>query len=324
MSETMCSQTFFRFNTVNTISIDTNDTSLIGRVITLCDHYDFLFSRPNPTSELYRLNHAQGRPTNVDPELAALIDTSLAYCAKVQGVFDITMGAVTQLWDFHHGRIPSADSIQSALHHVDYSRVHVQGSTVTIDDPQACIDLGGIAKGYIADGILADLRGQGVRHAYVNLGGNVAVMGGKIDESPWNIGIREPIPSTSGKTPEPWACVEMADGSVVTSGIYERAFESNGVLYHHILDPHTGYPAHTDLLGATIMSDTSLDGDGFTTALIIMGAQQALHFAESYPGIEALLMTKSGEVLATSGLGQSIPLHIRADRPLPMHSEGLD
>jgi thiamine biosynthesis lipoprotein len=116
----------------------------------------------------------------------------------------------------------------------------------------------------------------------------------------------------------------MADGSVVTSGIYERAFESNGVLYHHILDPHTGYPAHTDLLGATIMSDTSLDGDGFTTALIIMGAQQALHFAESYPGIEALFMTKSGEVLATSGLGQSIPLHIRADRPLPMHSEGLD
>ena len=149
-----------------------------------------------------------------------------------------------------------------------------------------------------------------MEHALVNLGGNVAVMGGKPDGTSWRVGIRKPLPSSALPLLDSFATVAVRDGSVVTSGIYERAFEQNNTLYHHILDPRTGFPVQTDLLSATIISQTSLDADGFTTALIIMGADQALAFAEEDPTLEAVFVTKEGDVLATSGIGNEIPFEL--------------
>ena len=183
----MISRTFFRFNTTNTISAETDDESALDEAVALCGRYEQLLSRVDPASELYRLNHAEGRPTRVAPELAAFVETALRYCREVDGAFDVTMGSATRLWDFKERRIPTPDDAARALQHVDYRTVHVDGETVTLCDPQARIDLGGIAKGYIADGILALLRERGVSHALVNLGGNVAVAGGKPDGSAWSI-----------------------------------------------------------------------------------------------------------------------------------------
>ena len=121
----------------------------------------------------------------------------------------------------------------AALRHVDYRGVIVNDAVVTLRDPLACVDLGGIAKGYIADGILALLRERGVEHALVNLGGNVAVMGGKPDGAPWRVGVRRPLPSSSMPLLDSFAVLALRDGSAVTSGIYERAFEQDGKLYHH-------------------------------------------------------------------------------------------
>ena len=149
--------------------------------------------------------------------------------------------------------IPARDDVAAALRHVDYRGVIVNDAVVTLRDPLACVDLGGIAKGYIADGVLA-----------------------------------------------------LRDGSAVTSGIYERAFEQDGKLYHHILDPRTGFPAETDLLSATVVAQSSLDADGYTTALIMMGADRALAFAEQHPALEAVLVTTEGDVLATSGIGDRV------------------
>lgn len=306
----MVSRDFFRFNTTNTISAETDDEAILDEAMTWCDRCEFLFSRVDPASELFRLNHAEGRPTNVDPELARLVSTALSYCERVDGRFDVTMGSVTQLWDFKQQVVPERESITAALEHVDYRRVAVEGATVTLRDPLACVDLGGIAKGYIADGILTLLRERGVEHALVNLGGNVAVMGGKPDGTSWRVGIRKPLPSSALPLLDSFATVAVRDGSVVTSGIYERAFEQNNTLYHHILDPRTGFPVQTDLLSATIISQTSLDADGFTTALIIMGADQALAFAEEDPTLEAVFVTKEGDVLATSGIGNEIPFEL--------------
>ncbi len=188
----MISRTFFRFNTTNTISAETDDESVLDEAVALCGRYEQLLSRVDPASELYRLNHAEGRPTRVAPELAAFVETALRYCHEVDGAFDVTMGSATRLWDFKERRIPTPADVADALQHVDYRTVHVDGETVTLRDPQARIDLGGIAKGYIADGILALLRERGVSHALVNLGGNVAVAGGKPDGSAWSIGIRKP------------------------------------------------------------------------------------------------------------------------------------
>ena len=306
----MLHRDFFHFNTSNFIDVETEDQGILDEAIILCDRYEHLFSRVNPDSQLYQVNHAQGCPCAVDIELASLAKTALAYCHESEGRYDITMGSVTQLWDFKRGIIPNADEVSRALTHVDYHSVDIHNNEISLKDPLACIDLGGIAKGYIADAMLELFRAHGVVHALVNLGGNVAVMGGKPDGSPWRIGIRKPLSSSAMPAIQPFATVAIYDGSVVTSGIYERAFTRDDVLYHHILDPKTGFPAKTDLLSATVISRTSIDGDGFTTALIIMGADRALEFACKHPNIEVILVTCEGDVLATPSVGNEIPFEM--------------
>lgn len=306
----MVSRDFFRFNTTNTVSAETDDDAILDEVVALCNRYELLFSRVDPASELFRLNEAKGRPVEVDAELASFIGTALTYCERTGGLYDVTMGSATQLWDFKRQAVPAADHLAAALEHVDFRNVVVEGTAVTLRDPLACVDLGGIAKGYIADAILALLRERDVQHALVNLGGNVAVMGGKPDGTPWRVGIRKPFASSALPLLDSFATVAVSDGSVVTSGVYERAFERDGTLYHHILDPRTGYPAKTDVLSATVVSRASLDADGFTTALVIMGADRALAFVEADPALEAVLVTDEGDVLATSGIGEDIPFEL--------------
>ncbi|MEE8722808.1 MAG: FAD:protein FMN transferase [Eggerthellaceae bacterium] len=306
----MAKRDFFLFNTVNSVSADADDAAL-DRVVALCERFEKTFGRFNPESELYRLNHAGGAPTTVSDELAAIISAALGYCERTDGLFDITMGSVTRLWDFHAGTIPARADIDRALEHVNWQNVTVDGSVVTIADPAAWIDLGGIAKGYIADRIIEQLQADGARHILVNLGGNVAVAGGKPDGTPWKVGLRRPASSeaTMGVA-QSFAVVQLENGSAVTSGTYERAFERDGRLYHHILDPKTGEPAQTDLLSVTVVSKRSLDGDGYTTALIAMGADRALAFCEDLPDVECVAVTTDGDVLATSGIGDAIPFEL--------------
>ncbi len=310
MSEAPLSKELFAFNTTNTITAYTHDEEILEEAARLCARYEFLFSRTRPDSELALINASGGKPVVVDEELAAFIQTALDYCERSGGLFDITMGSVTRLWDFKEGHIPDREQIEEALTHVGYRRVRVRGNTVTLEDPKACIDLGGIAKGYIADKLTELLASRGVGSGLVNLGGNVAVLGGKPDGSAWNIGLRMPIPSSDMMTMDSFAVVSVRDMSVVTSGIYERSFTQDDVLYHHILDPKTGYPAQTDLLGASIISEQSLDADGFTTALIIMGLDKALEFVESDPSLEAVFLTTEGMVFASSAIGEEIPFRM--------------
>lgn len=306
----MISRTFSRFNTTNTVIAATENEKVFDEVLAWCDRCELLFSRFDPSSELFKLNHAADRPVKVDEKLAALIESAVSYCRETDGLFDVTMGGVTRLWDFKSRIVPSREEVEAALPHVGFNHVAVSDGSVLLRDPLACIDLGGIAKGYIADGILALLRKRGVAHALVNLGGNVAVMGGKPDGERWNIGIRRPFPSSAMPLPLAFATLLLADGAVVTSGVYERAFVQEKRLYHHILDPRTGFPAQTDLLSATIVTRHALDADGFTTALVIMGSNKALSFAERHPALEAVLVTDEGDVLATSGIGTEIPFEL--------------
>ncbi len=298
---------FFLFNTVNTLAADVERPEL-DRALDRARSYELLFSRTDPESALYRLNAACGSAVEVDPELAAFIIEAKRYCAEVDGLFDITMGTATRLWDFHAKTIPDPAVLKAAIRHVNWENVVVEGTTVRLADPQATIDLGGIAKGYIADKLVECLTESGARHCMVNLGGNVAVHGGKPDKSPWKVGIRHPKPSSQGISS--FAVVEMESGSLVTSGVYERAFERDGVLYHHILDPKTGSPVQTDIVSATVVSRTSLNGDGYTTALVIMGTDRALRFAEAHDGVELIVVTNKGDVLATSGIGSTYPFKL--------------
>ena len=142
----MVSRNFFRFNTTNIISAETDNEDILDEAVEWCDRYELLFSRVDPASELFRLNSAEGRPTAVDAELAAFIETALSYCREVDGLFDVTMGSATQLWNFKDCMIPARDDVAAALRHVDYRGVIVNDAVVTLRDPLACVDLGGIAK----------------------------------------------------------------------------------------------------------------------------------------------------------------------------------
>jgi thiamine biosynthesis lipoprotein len=301
---------FFAFNTVNRISAWTADAGVLDEAVALCTRYEQIFSRTDSSSELARLNAARGALMEVSEELATLINASLGYCEASNGLFDVTLGIVVRLWDFKTQSIPSAQQLTEALRHVDYRRVRVDGTRVQIEDPQATLDLGGIAKGYIADQLIEMLKACGVESALVNLGGNVAVLGGKPDGFAWRVGLRRPKPSSTQAVMQSFAMVEVCNQSVVTSGIYERTFEHAGRLYHHILDPRTGYPAVTDLLGASIVTTRSLDADGYTTALIVMGLDKALAFVESRADLEAVFVTTTGEVYASSGIGTIVPFKL--------------
>ena len=216
---------------------------------------------------------------------------------------------MTELWDFKSDdpKLPQQQEIDKALETVGYENVKLtEGDTVTLADPDAEIDLGGIAKGYIADRVTEYLEQQGVEKAIINLGGNVCVIGSKADDTPWNIGIERPY---SGRT-ELIGSVKVSDATVVTSGIYERMFKKNGRTYHHVLDPETGYPAETDLEAVTIIAKKGYSAycDGLSTTCLMLGGDKATALIEKLQkekpeaGLEASFTDKDDKVTSTDGM----------------------
>ena len=259
-----------------------------------------MFSTTNTDSELYKLNHASGQPFTVSSETASLIQEGIHYSELSGGAFDLTIEPVSALWDFKAAKptVPSADAIAQAVSHVDYTKVDIQDNTVTLEDPEAGIDLGAIAKGYIADQVKTYLKKQGVKHAIINLGGNVDVIGTKPDGSKYNIGIQKPFDESG----EAITSVQLKDQTVVTSGIYERYFKKNGKLYHHILDPRTGYPCENNLYSVSIITDSSTEADALSTTCFLLGYEKGMELIQSMDGVEAIFITDDGKVHRTDGI----------------------
>ena len=204
-------------------------------------------------------------------------------------------------------RKPSDQEIQAALPKIDYHKITLDeaAQTVRLEEEDMALELGGISKGYIADGIRNIFAKHGVNTAIINLGGNVIVMGTS-PSSPegWNVGVQDPD-EVRGQVV---GTKRVIDGTVVTSGIYERYVEVDGVRYHHILDPKTGYPVDNDLSGATIFTKVSLKADALSTTLFLLGTKDGLAFIESLDGVEAVLIDKDHGVHVTSGLKDSFQL----------------
>jgi thiamine biosynthesis lipoprotein len=211
------------------------------------------------------------------------------------GQFDITIGRLSALWDFS-GRsgVPPGSDIESARDTIDYSQIIILGNTVRLADPEALIDLGGIAKGYIADRLADFLRGRGVAGAIIELGGDIILVGEKPDKTPWRIGVRQPF----GERSELIGAVETSAAAIVTSGIYERMFEENGVIYHHILDPGTGMPVKSDVVSATVVAESAVAGDVLSTVIVLLGSERAVSLLWNMPGfVGAMLVLDNGELL---------------------------
>lgn len=283
------------FDTVIKIDAWGVKASILEECKTLCEDYENRFSKEIETSEISQINSASGRPVTVSDETIELLEKALYYCELSGGKFDITIAPVSTLWNFdenHEGILPEQEALEEALAHVDYHNVIIHGNTVTLSDPQAQIDLGGIAKGYIADKLKEFLVSNGVEHALINLGGNVLAVGGRYDGTAFHIGIQKPFDEQN----EAITQVEVRNRSVVSSGTYERYFENNGTIYHHILDPSTGYPYQNDLLQVTILSDYSADGDALSTACFALGLEEGARLAESLDGIQAIFITQDYEL----------------------------
>ena len=308
------SATAIKLNTAVTVTIyDSNDKNLLTECMNLCDKYEKIFSRTASDSELYQLNHRELAPVEgtentyqVSDDLAELVSEGLDYSELSKEAFDIAIEPLTSLWDFtaKDPQVPEDSLIQAALPKCDYHNISVDKdkNEITLKTDDTAIELGAIAKGYIADRLKDYLVSQNVKSAIINLGGNVLCIGEKPDNSAFKIGIQKPFADRS----ETIAVMDIKDKSVVSSGIYERCFEQNGTLYHHLLNPETGYPCDNGLIAVTIISDKSVDGDALSTTCFALGLEDGMKLAESLDDVQAFFVTSDYEIHYTKDFRKKI------------------
>lgn len=299
---------FFAMDTVMTLRLyEGGEEDLLGQAEGRVNELEDLLSVTEPDSEVYALNH--NGEADLSPETAELLSTALMMCARTNGALDISTYPVVRTWGFTTGEyaVPSAETIDALLPLVDYRQVRLEGSKAAVPNGME-IDLGSVAKGYTGDVLSAFLKEHGVTSAMLDLGGNIQTIGAKPDGSCWRVGVRDP--EGDGNL----GVVEVVNQAVVTSGGYERYFEEDGVRYWHILDPQTGFPAHSGLISVTIIGERGAICDGLSTALFVMGLDHALDHWRQYRDFEAVFVSEDGSVTITAGLEDSFTLS-QKERP---------
>ena len=320
--DTVCSITIYGLADQDGKLADMTDEELekecyliITDAFKLCSEYENMLSKTIETSDIARINNAEGKAVTVSDETIEVLKKGLEFGRLSGGAFDITIGKATDLWDFHDnaetghegGVVPAEKDLRDAISHVNYENIKIEGNGVSLTDPETEINLGGIAKGYIADKAAEYLEERGVVSAIVDLGGNIVAIGGKTSqiaasgdtqETDFKIGIKDPLSSSGGLL----ELIPCKNKTVVTSGTYERYFEKDGVKYHHILDVNTGYPVDTDVLSVTIIADRgkSADCDGLSTTCLALGMEKGMELVKSLEGFEAVFVDKDGNVEISS------------------------
>ena len=289
---------------------------IITDAFKICTKYENMLSKTIETSDIAKINNAAGKAVTVSEETIEVLKEGLKFGELSGGAFDITIGKATDLWDFHDdaetghegGIVPEEENLKEAVAHVNYKNIVVDGQKVRLTDPETEINLGGIAKGYIADKVAEYLEGRGVVSAIVDLGGNIVALGGKPlqivvsadagdtadEQAEFKVGIKDPAAEDGSLL----GVVPCKNKTVVTSGTYERYFEKDGVRYHHILDVKTGYPVETDVLSVTIIADRgkSADCDGLSTTCLVLGMDKGMELVKSLDGFEAVFVDVEGNV----------------------------
>ncbi len=292
------SEVGFYLDTVITLTAYAEDSRILKDALDECGRYERMLSRTVEGSDVWRINHADGQPVEVSDDTMAILQCAKEISVLSGGSFDVTIAPVSTLWNFtrENPELPDAEEIARAAELVDYTRMELDGNTVRLPAGMM-IDLGGIAKGYIADRIKAYLEERGVKHAILSFGGNIVAIGCKPDGSAWKVGIQD----IDGKTGDYMLVSQNTGGSTVTSGIYERGFDLDGIRYHHLLSAETGWPVQNELASVTIFSESSMEGDALSTAAFVLGTEKGLELIGRLDGIEAVFITRDRTAIYSAG-----------------------
>ena len=270
------SKTEFHLNTSCTIEIRNMETSkandVIAKAFKECEKYENLLSRTVEGSDIYKINHSDGKPVKVSDDAKYLIEESKKISEQTSGIFDSTIGKIEELWNFtgDNPKVPPQGDIQKALTQVGYKNVKVDGNTVTLESKRPFLDLGA---------------------------------SGKEGDKDWKIGIESPY----SKKQNVIGAVSVKDKTIVTSGTYERYFEEKGKKYHHILDPKTGFPRNTDVLSVSIMakSGKSVTCDLYSTTCLLLGKEKAIEFMKDKKGFEYCIVDNNQKITKSPGFNLS-------------------
>ncbi|MBR2520886.1 MAG: FAD:protein FMN transferase [Oscillospiraceae bacterium] len=287
---------FFAMDTVMTVRVWGAAEGTAASMQALARDAEVRLSATDPGSEISHLN-ANGSGV-VSEETALLLRKALELCADTDGSLDISVYPIVKSWGFTTGehRVPPDGELSVLLENVDYTRIQLDGNTVTLA-PGMEIDLGSVAKGRTGDMMADALRQAGVMSALLDLGGNIQTVGSRPDGSPWRIAIKDP--GGSGTL----GVLETSDAAVVTSGGYERYFTGDdGTVYWHIMDPSTGSPARSGLISVTVTAGDGMLCDAMSTALFVMGKEKAVDYWRSRGDFDMILVTADSEVFYTAPL----------------------
>lgn len=293
---------FFAMDTVMTINAyGSKSESAVKAAQNEINRLDNLLSIQNENSEIFRLN--QEKSMTVSEDTLILITRSKEIYTLTNGAFDITCEPLAREWGFYSGlenKVPSQGAIENALEGVGAEHIKIKNSTVTLNE-NTSLDLGGIAKGYASQKAAEILKEYGVTSVLMSLGGNVRAVGSKPDGEDWSVAINDPDDNSKSI-----GTLKISDKAVVTSGGYQRYFEENGQIYHHIIDTKTGYPANSGLKSVTVVSSDDTLADALSTSLFVMGLEKSGDFyRENSSLFGAVFITDNNEIYVTDNLKDS-------------------
>lgn len=263
-----------------------------------------LWSVTDENSDIYSVNHAEGKPVEVSDETAELLEFALQMAERTDGALEPTVYPVLTAWGFttEENRIPSEEELAELLPLVGYTNIRQDGNTVQLSSGMM-LDFGAVGKGYAGDVAADILREHGITSALLNIGGNIRTVGSKPDGTDWRLGLRDP--TGAGHV----GILQVSDLAVVTSGNYERYFiGEDGKQYGHIIDPATGYPVNNGLLSVTVIAKEGKLCDTLSTALFVMGLDKATEYWRQYQDFDMIMITESGDIYLTEGISDRFTL----------------
>jgi FAD:protein FMN transferase len=306
-TQQVTTRTDFALGTVCTITLlEKGQESVCDEIFSRIREIEKLMSVNISSSDVARINAAAGiEPVQAHEDAFKVIERAVYFAELSGGAFDPTVGPIVSLWGIGaKPRVPSGEEINEALPLINWRNIELDArlKSAYLTQNGMALDLGGIAKGYAADEAVKIIKSHEINSAKIDLGGNIVMVGARRDKKPWKVGIQNP----NGRRGSIIGFLRIPEKTVVTSGVYERNFEKDGVFYHHLLSVTDGYPVNNGLVSVTIIADVSMDADALSTAVFVSGYEKGLSILKNYGEAQAVFVFEDRSVIASPGIDFTI------------------